>query len=40
MYRNYIHPHKQYSEKVTLESREDEDSGGEVSKSITRQVLA
>jgi hypothetical protein len=38
-YRNYIHPHKQYSEKVTLTS-EDAKILWEVSKSITRQVLS
>jgi hypothetical protein len=38
-YRNYIHPQKQYSEKVTLTS-EDAKFLWEISKNIARQVIA
>jgi hypothetical protein len=38
-YRNYIHPNKQYTEKVTL-TLDDATTLWEVSKSITRQVLS
>lgn len=37
-YRNYIHPHKQYSEKMSL-APEDAKILWEISKSITRQLL-
>jgi hypothetical protein len=37
-YRNYIHPHKQYSEKVSL-APEDAKILWEISKNITRQLL-
>jgi hypothetical protein len=38
-YRNYIHPHKQYSEKMSL-APEDAKISWEISKNIARQVLA
>lgn len=38
-YRNYVHPHKQHSEKVVL-TRDDAKFLWEISKNIARQVLA
>jgi uridine kinase len=38
-FRNYIHPHKEFADKVTIQE-EDAKMFWEVTKAITRQVLA